>query len=76
MKMRASSKHFVMLTSKNENGKMKLGHHGEKWIVLGKQEGLKFSTDKSVHLKLLSRDGSKLMLVKEQNDPDFDIRTV
>ncbi len=67
---------MVILTPKNDKGKAKLAHHGEKWKCLGVQDGLKFSMDESRHMRLISRDGSKLIFVKECDDPDFESRFV
>jgi hypothetical protein len=74
--MKRSKEDFVILTPKTELGKVKLAHHTDKWKLLAKEQRLKVAVDRHSYLRLISRDGSKLMFVRELNDPDFDVRIV
>jgi len=65
---------FVILTPKNDAAKLRLEYHSERWLLKGTQDGLKYSHDQARYYRVVSRDGSKLMLVKETDDKDFYVR--
>lgn len=67
---------YVTLTPKTEEAKKRLEYHGTQWVVRGSQQEVKYTREPGPYLRLQSRDGSKCIFVKENNDRDFIVRTV
>lgn len=67
---------YVVLTPKNDAAKKKMDYHGNRWILRRELETVKFSMERGPWLVIVSRDGKKLMHVKKENDPEFDVRRV
>lgn len=65
---------YIVLTAKTAVGKEKLSYHGERWILKGKTEKLKFTRDPGPWLIVISRDGKKCIHIKEKDDLDFTTR--
>lgn len=67
---------FVILEAKTDKGKEKLGYHGEKWVFREEIENLKFCRQQGPSIVVRSRDGSKVLFIKKQDDPDITYRMV
>lgn len=65
---------FVILEAKTDKGKEKIGYHGEKWVFRGEVENLKFNRRQGPSIVVRSRDGSRILFIKKQDDPDIKYR--
>lgn len=66
---------YALLEGKSEKGIKKLGHrNGEKWIVTGEVEGLKFVRSQGPSYVMTSRDGLAVIFVKKTNEIDYNFR--
>lgn len=74
--MAAKKKTLIVLEPKNDKAREKLGYHGSSWYFRGIEEKLKFARFKGKCLAAISRDGSKVIYISEENDPDFEYRIV
>jgi hypothetical protein len=66
---------FIVLVPKTDDAKAKLGYHGDKWLLRCTQENPKYRAP-GTYFRVMSRDGKKLMFIRDKNDPDFDTRTI
>lgn len=64
---------YATIIPKTENGKLRMDYHGERWIYKGQVDTLKYSKGGPWHI-LISRDGTKCLHIKKENDIDFDVR--
>jgi len=64
----------AILKPKTERAKKRMGYHGELWYVKQQVEMLKFSTVPGPYFGVRSRDGNAFLWIKEENDPDFEIK--
>lgn len=67
---------YVSLIPKTEEARKRLEYHGEKWILTGKQDEVKYSREPGPYLRLTSRDGNKCICVKETDDKDYIVSMV
>jgi hypothetical protein len=67
---------IVIVEAKTEKGKEKIGYHGDKWEHRGEIENLKFLRSQGPSIVVRSRDGSKILFIKKENDPHFIYRVV
>lgn len=74
--MRQKKEHYIILTPRNDAAKLKMAHHGDKWIIREELEFIKFLREPGPWLKLVSRNGEKVLFVKKNNDPYFITREV
>lgn len=64
---------YAVLTPKTEEANKKLSYHGNRWLLKGEVESLKFSRTVGPFYLLISRDGKKCLHIQKTNDPDFII---
>jgi len=74
--MAAKKQKAVILTAKTEKGKEKIGYHGEKWYFKEEIATMKFVRSAGPFIVVRSRDGSKILILKKQDDPDIEYRIV
>ena len=68
--------HYAILTPRNDEAKKKLEYHGDKWIIKGWKDTVRFdSLNMGRWSVLVSRDGNKCLLVKEVEDKFFKMTT-
>jgi hypothetical protein len=65
---------YIVLTPKNDNGKKKMDYHGDRWLLRDEVDKLKFSREPGPFYIIMSRDGKKVLHVKKDGDPDFNVR--
>jgi hypothetical protein len=74
--MAAKKQRYVILEAKTEKGKEKIGYHGEKWEFRDEIDNLKFVRSQGPSIVVRSRDGSKILFLKKEGDPDITYRFV
>jgi len=74
--MATKKQQMVIVEAKTDKGKEKISYHGDKWYFRGEVENLKFNRTQGPSIVVLSRDGSKILFIKKQNDPDLTYRIV
>lgn len=67
---------IVILTAKNDKGKEKIAYHGEKWYLREEITTMRLVRSQGPSLVVRSRDGSKILFIKKQDDPDIEYRIV
>lgn len=65
---------MIYLEPKTEEGKKKLAYHGNKWYLRGTETSLKIANRGVPVYVCRSRDGSKILFVRQKDDPDFNVR--
>jgi len=71
--MAAKKQNLIILEPKTEIGKERIGYHGERWYLIDKLIP-KFARTKGECYVCRSRDGSKVLMVRVENDPDIAYR--
>ncbi len=74
--MAAKKQTIVILQAKTEKGKEKISYHGEKWYLKEEVATMKLVRSQGPSLVVRSRDGSKILFIKKQDDPDIEYRIV
>lgn len=74
--MAAKKQTIVILSAKTDKGKDKIAYHGEKWYLKEEISNLRFVRSQGPSLVVRSRDGSKILFIKKQDDPDIEYRIV
>lgn len=72
--MASKKEKIIVLTPKTDAGRKKLDYHGERWLFRHMTDNIKFSREPGPWYVLMSRDGKKVLHVKQDADPDFDVR--
>ena len=66
----------IRLEARNDKAKANLGYHGDAWYLMEENHILKYNKIKGKCYVLRSRDGTKVLFVSMENDPDYGIRKV
>ena len=74
--MAAKKQKIVILTAKTDKGKEKIDYHGEKWYLRDEVSNMRLVRSQGPSLVVRSRDGSKILFIKKQDDPDIEYRIV
>ena len=71
-----SKEQYVLVSAKTDKGKDKISYHGEKWLFREEVTQLKFTREPGPFLIFRSRDGTRVLFVKKQDDTDIAYRFV
>lgn len=74
--MASKKQTVVILQAKTEKGKEKIAYHGEKWYLKEEITTMRLVRSAGPSLVVRSRDGSKILFIKKQDDPDIEYRIV
>lgn len=72
----AGKSKWVKLDATSDAGRDKIRQYTDKWEYRGEIEGLRYIRDQGPSIVVRSRDGSKIIFIKKQNDPNFKFRMV
>ncbi len=74
--MATKKQKIVILTAKTEKGKEKISYHGDRWYLREEVAAMKLLRSQGPSLVVRSRDGTKVLFIKKQNDPDIEYRII
>jgi membrane protein implicated in regulation of membrane protease activity len=67
---------FVVVEARTAKGKAKMSYHGEKWEYRGDVDNMQFYRRQGPSIVVRSQDGSQVLFIRKQDDPDFTYRMV